>query len=407
MTASDASLHLGDALDVLPTLEAGSIDAVVTDPPAGIGFMNKEWDTFPVRLREGEKSKSGRKTGDGRETNGVGFAHGFPGVDARHRDRFVAFISSVFAECLRVVKPGGYALVWAIPRTSHWTATALEDAGWEIRDRIAHIFGQGFPKGKGCLKPAVEDWWLCRKPGPKVLPLGIDECRIPGEVPQVTQGVTRRAADGQAVYGAGHDMRRAPQLSSPSPFGRWPANLVLDDSPEVAEAFAAFGEKTSGFMSAGTSKGGHATDHPESGWARESHKDYTVAADTYGDRGSAARFFYTAKASKADRGEGNTHPTVKPLALMEWLVKLVCPKGGKVLDPFAGSGTTLVAALRTWRLAVGIERDPDYFAIAERRIADARAGGGLFADPEPTPAREPERDLFDALGELKERRHDI
>ena len=104
-------LRLGDCLEVLRGMGAGTVDGVVTDPPAGIAFMGKEWDT-----------------------------------DHGGRDSWIAMMTPIAAEALRVCKPGAHALVWALPRTSHWTATAWENAGWEVRDRIGHIFGSGFPK---------------------------------------------------------------------------------------------------------------------------------------------------------------------------------------------------------------------------------------------------------------------
>ena len=117
------ALHLGDCLPLLRDMLAESVDAVVTDPPAGIAFMGKEWD--------------GDKGG---------------------RDKWIAWLASVMAECLRVLKPGHCALVWALPRTSHWTATALGDAGFQVRDVITHVFGSGFPKSRALLKPASEHW---------------------------------------------------------------------------------------------------------------------------------------------------------------------------------------------------------------------------------------------------------
>jgi len=110
-------VHTGDNLPILKTLADNSVDAIVTDPPAGIGFLGKEWD----------KDKGGR-------------------------DKWIEWMAEVAAECLRVIKPGGHALVWALPRTSHWTATAWENAGWEPRDRICHIFGSGFPKSANISK---------------------------------------------------------------------------------------------------------------------------------------------------------------------------------------------------------------------------------------------------------------
>jgi hypothetical protein len=168
---------LGDALVRLRELEPSSVDAVVTDPPAGIGFMGKEWDTFPVRRRRGGSF------GDGRERPALA---GGQEHNPRSRDAFVGWLTAVMAEGRRVLRPGGHALVWAIPRTSHWTATAVEDAGFEVRDVVHHLFAQGFPKsldvgaavaavegeetarpwrgwGTG-LKPAAEHWILARRP---------------------------------------------------------------------------------------------------------------------------------------------------------------------------------------------------------------------------------------------------
>ena len=157
----------GDCLEPLKTLEADSIDAVVTDPPAGISFMGSSWDG----------DKGGRR-------------------------QWVSWMTQVFQETLRVLKPGGHALVWALPRTAHWTAWALEDAGFEVRDSLQHIFGTGWPKGRDlgrdsaewngwntAMKPTHEVWWLCRKPlseptvAKNVLKWGtgainVDACRV-------------------------------------------------------------------------------------------------------------------------------------------------------------------------------------------------------------------------------------
>jgi DNA modification methylase len=112
----------GDCLDILKTLEDNSVDSLITDPPAGISFMGKEWD----------EDKGGRK-------------------------QWIAWMTEVMQECLRVMKPGAHGLVWAIPRTSHWTATALEDAGFEVRDVVTHLFGSGFPKSHNIEKILGEE----------------------------------------------------------------------------------------------------------------------------------------------------------------------------------------------------------------------------------------------------------
>ena len=133
----DVTLHLGDCLDVLRTLEADSIDAIVTDPPAGIAFMDREWDDF---RRARNPADAGRDNVFGRTS-----AHG-PEYGRRDRGQFVQMLTERMAEAYRVLKPGGHALVWSIPRTSHWTAWALEDAGFDVRDCVLHLFGSGFPK---------------------------------------------------------------------------------------------------------------------------------------------------------------------------------------------------------------------------------------------------------------------
>src|SRR5215469_6292858 len=135
----------GEALSVLRGMPENSVDAIVTDPPAGIAFMGKEWDnpdTFPLRNR------GKRYTGNGRETTAIeGFAKGVNFDSSKKaRDNFIAFLTAVMREALRCLRPGGHALIWALPRTSHWTAMALEDAGFEVRDAIFHHFGSGFPK---------------------------------------------------------------------------------------------------------------------------------------------------------------------------------------------------------------------------------------------------------------------
>lgn len=229
------------------------------------------------------------------------------------------------------------------------------------------------------LKPAHEPICLARKPlseksvAANVLKWGtgalnVDACRIEG-VPRTTH------ADGNRVTceaTSGHMRGKMPHGPTPAPEGRWPANVCHDGSDEVVAGFPA--EAGGGFGVRGQRTVGE-------GWAaRNGDKNsWRGTGETvgFGDSGSAARFFYCAKATTEERGEGNNHPTVKPISLMEWLVKLVTPKGGTVLDPFMGSGSTALACDRLQFDFIGCELSPEYAAIAEARI---RAAAGMFAD---------------------------
>lgn len=390
--------------------------------------MGKEWDAFGGRSNaSADKDRASAKTEsrDPRFHQTVSpFPHSGSALPcAGQRDRFIAFLSSVMAECLRVLTPGAYGLVWALPRTSHWTATALEDAGFEIRDRISHLFGQGFPKGKGCLKPAVEDWWLVRKPGPRVLPLpGLDGCRIGTEVE--TWPVSR----GYSRHDTGSPIKET-QPTGEAPAGRWPANLVLSHHPEcvcvgtkrVKGSNGVRGASTQiygggkGFTQATGEEVGYADatgmeeveewrcvdDCPvrildeqsgvsksnagarggtcpgPMGWGQPRSDGHVIKGHT--DSGGASRFFYVPKASRRDRGAGNNHPTVKPHNLMRWLCRLITPPGGLILDPFAGSCSTPVAAIAEGFGCIAVEKEAEYVAIGQRRIAEAQAAMPLFA----------------------------
>ncbi len=329
-------LMLGDCLERMPELPSASVDSVVTDPPAGISFMGKSWDS----------NRGGR-------------------------DRFVGWLAERMAEAYRVAKPGSYALVWALPRTSHWTGLAIEDGGWLIHDRVSHLFGSGFPKADSRLKPAMEDWWLAHKPTKGAVPLNIDACRV-----ATTDKIKQPSAKGAlcGANGTGWDrpwksndeavaarlVRAQASIETAELLGRWPANLVHDGSEEV---LAGFPETKSGALRAEVQRGkfGKNGVYGESNGLGQG-RSYSV------DSGSAARFFYCAKASKSDREEGNTHPTVKATALMRWLARLITPSGGTVLDPFMGSGSTGKACALEGFDFIGITDEAEHLAIAERRI---------------------------------------
>ena len=490
-------LYLGDCLFWLAMLPDNSVDAVVTDPPYGLSFMGKKWD-YDVPSE------------------------------------------AIWRECLRVLKPGGHLLAFAGTRTQHRMAVRIEDAGFEIRDMIAWVYGSGFPKSLdvskaidkmdaseeqerrrlrftawvrstgvtsrqideaigtntgghyttaasqpaimtrehleqcrhllgdvpewverevdirsvesrnmakrevlGCsengiaggtgkhagqdaaygfagefnitapateaarqwqgwgtaLKPALEPITVARKPlvgtvAENVLAhgtgaLNIDGCRVGDTVETWPASRSYQRAE------TGGRGQREYQETGKAPPGRWPANLIHDGSEEVV----------AGFPETGVSKGtAQFKTHTTYQWSK-SHPDATAepqygAEIGYGDTGSAARFFYCAKASKRDRDEGcegfepqsnmrvngpreseeakhatkrsNHHPTVKPTDLMRYLCRLVTPPGGTVLDPFMGSGSTGKAAALEGFHFIGMERDADYFTIAQARIDHAR-----------------------------------
>jgi len=421
------------------------VEAVVTDPPAGINFMGKSWD----------RDKGGR-------------------------DNWIAWMESVALECLRLIRPGGHALVWALPRTSHWTAMAWENAGWEVRDRIAFAFGSGFPKAldvgkaidamagaerevvtqsahhcdgrksaiwgaeergrvitapateaakqwdgwKSALKPAIEDWWLFRKPldgtiAENVLKhgvgaLNVEACRVGTKEdmnPKDFDDTKRTSPKFDKIFRKGVLRGRIGQ----TPNGRYPSHLIHDGSEDVVMCFP---ETTSGIP--GIRRKEHETNAMSGRLAITGKQECGI-----GDSGSASRFFqccpfeeedfeatrlfYTAKAGKSDRNEGceelesckagvgalrdggrrseprgNSHPTVKSLSLMRYLCKLITPPGGTVLDCFLGSGSTGKAARLEGFDFIGIEQDADYFEIAKKRIEHAdRKARGIVRDPVP------------------------
>jgi len=394
-----------------------SIDSMVTDPPAGISFMGKDWD----------KDKGGR-------------------------DGWIEWMTSVMVQARRVLKPGAHGFVWALPRTSHWTATALENAGFEIRDIVTHVFGSGFPKshniskgidkkfkatrevvggnlnhrsingevhktatmvgephsGSGnitapstdqakqwdgwgtALKPAGEHWILIRKPlSEKTIVknvlkhetggINIDASRIGNENREIMKR-TKTVVSASSMSGTSTG---ATGIGEYSTQGRFPSNFICS-----GEARDLLDEQS------GTLKSGGNTQFPKKG-----HFPIETSNRVhYKENGGASRFFYCAKASKRERNEGleglpevaqgaygkfagdgrgrqtehqptqNHHPTVKAQKLMKYLIIMITPPGGTVLDPFMGSGSTGVAAKSLGFKFIGIEKEPEYFEIAQARI---------------------------------------
>lgn len=450
-----ATLHLGDCREVLKGFADASVDAIVTDPPYELGFMGRDWD------------RSG-----------------------------VANDVAMWAECMRVLKPGGHLLAFSGSRTYHRMACAVEDAGFELRDQIMWLYGSGFPKsldvskaidkaagaereviaeGKAvkrmipgadqnatgswikvngrvylptvtaastegarswegwgtALKPAHEPICVARKPligtvAANVLQhgtgaLNIGDCRI-----SVVDAAYARNHSGDRGYSGTRaaDREGATNLRSgggTAAAGRWPANVIHDGSDEVLAAFAQFGER-------GAAAPVNGTESSPASIGRVTGARNRVPGAIFADAGTAARFFYCAKASRADRNQGvggsdapavstnatmrdredadwlarngNHHPTVKPTELMRYLVRLVTPPGGLVLDPFMGSGSTGKACAREGFRFIGIDVTPEYVEIARARIdhelkrVEAAAAQctalalqqDLFADAEPASA---------------------
>ena len=549
------TLHHGDSLDILRSLPPHSVDALVTDPPAGIGFMGKAWD----------RDKGGRLA-------------------------WIGWMAEVMREALRVLKPGGHALVWALPRTSHWTATALEEAGFEIRDRLAHIFGSGFPKSLdvskaidkarredaeptrvicrfirsamdakglksrhmidhfgGChprlidhwaardtdsqpslptwdqwlklkeildvgdemdaevlrlverkgrrgdawenaeivgeqkgvtpgfgehrfpaqdslirslsepaqqwegwgtaLKPAAEDWWLCRKPlrgtvAANVLEWGtgainVNGCRVGANGGHRLPPGSHDTTPSVNAYGQGLN---GPSSCPVEGQGRWPAHLILSHSPDCGDTcvegcpIRVMGEQSG--ESAGRSGGvagwqvGGYVGGSYSPIPRTGHTDQGTAARYFLNLDAPAPFLYCPKPSTRERDQGvggevvqhheitgrvegsagsnnpragvrsprkNIHPTVKPIKLMRYLCRLITPPGGTVLDPFMGSGTTGIAATMEGFHFIGIEREEEYLEIARQRIAHAAGAepAPIQAAPRQSSKPAPQLSLFE------------
>jgi site-specific DNA-methyltransferase (adenine-specific) len=320
--AQGVSVYQAESSALVKAMPAGAVDSIVTDPPYAFESIVKRFGKPDAAPNKAEKFAR--------------HSRGFMGHSWDTGE--IAFSAEFWGECYRVLKPGGYALAFAASRNYHKLASALEAAGFEIRDSILWLYGTGFPKshkqrgafeGWGtALKPAHEPIVCARKPLSErtvaanlerhgVGALNIDGARIPAP-----DGVTRieHNAESSARKGYGGGIKGGSR-SAQKADSRFPSNLIHDGSP--------------------------------------------AAQDVLGD---AARYFYSAKASKADRA-GSDHPTVKPVDLMAYLCRLVTPPGGHVLDPFAGSGTTGAACIREGFKATLIEREASYVADIQKRLS--------------------------------------
>jgi site-specific DNA-methyltransferase (adenine-specific) len=352
-------LRAGDCRDTLDLLPSNSIDSVVTDPPYALVSITKRFgaeNAAPVVVPEGGSGAYARAS------------RGFMGKTWDTGE--AAFAVTFWREVYRVLKPGGHIVAFSGTRTYHRLACAIEDAGFEIRDQLQWLYGTGFPKSHNAdgewegwgtaLKPASEPIVLARKPligtvaanllAHRTGALNIDGCRIESGDNPVTWA-SPRGGIWTTDSGA-----KAELLTSTK--GRWPANVLHDGSDEVLAGFPHVKSGKPGVMRKGVNDGAC--------FGAESRAPGTPMTG-FGDEGSAARFFYSAKASKADRA-GSKHPTVKPVALMRWLVRLVTPPGGTVLDPFAGSGTTGQAAREEGFDCILCEREVEYLDDIRRRL---------------------------------------
>lgn len=341
-------LYNGKCEVVLKKLTSDSFDALVTDPPSSIGFKDHDWD------------------------------HDKGGFDI-----WVSWMTGIMTECYRVMKPGAYGVVWALPKRCHWMGSALEKAGFEVRDVITHVMGDGIPKSRNIykdlkslledpkevenfkhlgtgLKPAAEFWFLIRKPMTeasaarnvlqwKTGGINIEDCRI--------------------------------KSNSDKNSGRWPSNLIFSHSDECtdeacdSECPCLLLNQQSGIKQARKAlvdDKRHVDYRENSGSVWVGGLGRRTPENSYNDSGGASRFFYCIKPTKKERTSNgkieNDHPTIKSIKLMRYLTRLVTPKNGLVLDPFMGSGTTGLACLEEEFDFIGIEEKSKFFAISQKRL---------------------------------------
>ena len=338
-----------ESLKHLKTLPDNQFDSCITDPPYHLASILK-------RFGPGQKGINNKDEKEGRNGPYHRAAKGFMGQTWDGGD--IAFQKEFWQEVYRVMKPGKVLLAFAATRNYHRMAVAVEDAGFEIFDMINWIYGTGFPKRKNYLKPAHEPIVMARKGLNKNL--NIDDCRIELEDKEDKRlggkGTFKTDKMAKNDYGkfAGKDIKS-------SELGRYPANVIHDGSEEVLNEFKTFGD----------SKGAYAPVKKEDGDFHFYDHEYKQRGDDgesfRGDTGTAARFFYSAKATKKEKGD-TKHPTVKPLSLMRYLIKLVTEKDDIVLDPFAGTGTTGEACILEDRRCYLIEQSPDYMIDLEKRL---------------------------------------
>jgi DNA modification methylase len=364
----------GNCIELLATLPDNSVDSIVTDPPYGLSFMGKSWDGPAGML--GQIATGDEKRG----AYAYGGSHSRGYIDNDNL-AFQAWTTEWAIQALRVLKPGGHLLAFGGSRTYHRLASAVEDAGFEIRDQIMWLYGSGFPKSHNlkdewqgwgtALKPAHEPIVVARKPligtvATNVLTYGTGALNIDGSRVAHQSDADRASATPQGkvtVNKVGNmpdvENNGRKELSRPdTSLGRWPANVIHDGSEEVLEYF---GEPQRFFYCAKASKSERNAGLEGFEPKRESDRPSDDKPDGDNPR------------NRTNTASQNFHPTVKPIALMRYLVKLVTPPNGTVLDPFLGSGTTAVAAILEGFNWMGCEMTEDYWPIIEARVAWAEA----------------------------------
>jgi site-specific DNA-methyltransferase (adenine-specific) len=396
-------IFTGDCREVMAEFEPDSIDAIVCDPPYDLVSIGKRFskpDAAPVIDTFGGQYARLAKGFMGKAWDGTG----------------VAFDTKTWEEAYRIAKPGAYLLAFGGTRTYHRMTVAIEDAGWEIRDCLVWAYASGFPKSHNldgdregwgtALKPAWEPIVMARKPlagtvAGNVLKYGTGAINIDGTRIEYVNETPPDLEHWRQTSGGWKNTSTAGVVPNDNTKGRWPANVILTDPIFDGDVE---GVEGGGETSSGSRSGDYENHGYMEGWGNVKRK-------LVGDSGTYSRFFLIPKASRADRepilGElplqaagtydqrpsgnrkisarpdspnaqrANDHPTVKPLELMRHLVRLVTPPGGTVLDPFAGSGTTLLAAQAEGFEWIGIELDPHYVEICEARLNGAPRGMGL------------------------------
>lgn len=348
----------GDCLALLRDLDDNSVDSVVTDPPYGLSFMGKQWD------------------------------YDVPKVE-------------IWKECLRVLKPGGHLLAFAGTRTQHRMAVNIEDAGFEIRDMMAWVYGSGFPKSHNIGK-AVDKLQgnkrevIGSRKAQDIRGNALMEATVPEykkEVSQITIKITKGSSEWEG-WGTALKPALEPITLARKPFkGTVAANVLKWGTGGLNIDDCRVGKETMVNRPAGNKQGGNSLNMSVTGMPQNAnntvsegrfpanfiHDGSQMVLDIFPDNGtkSSSRFFYCPKASRKERDERlqgadikNTHPTVKPIELMRYLCRLITPPNGVVLDPFMGSGSTGVAAQKGGFDFIGMELDSDYYEIAQTRIGE-------------------------------------